>query len=542
MPAMAGRSRTPLWLAIPVLVHAALLLPLWFDAPIVDDYQVLLSGTMRLQDARSFGEFLQLLWAQQNEHRLVVTRAAAWVMAESLGRIDFRLLATLGVVSVAAILGLLWLEFRDRVDAALVGAAGFVLFQLTYYESSLTASAASSHIGVLACALGCFHFAMRPGRGHLAGGLALGILSAATQANGLLVAPLAMAACALRGQGIRATLFGAVAAILWLLYFSGYERPPHAVSQPGALLKPVETAQLFLVVIGGLAPGPWPATIFGTALLAALAWLSFDGSLKKRPSIALFVAFILLTAAAIAMSRVGFGVFWASRYAINSSCLASVVLLLLCANNSFGIARRAKELFVIAATGSLALSWAIWPYAADYSMRGHLLAKSVPDTPGLVHEPYVGVDFPRYDMAIGLLQEAASRGLYHARDLPVFAATTRSSSAPPPAPLGGRLETIEVTGSKVVAAGWADIAPTARGRVFVAHAPAAPSSARLELVPRSDIARSTRDRDMVYAGFRWEGRFDSESEAKRAAAGLCLVVEAPGYPPRTLAGTRPCTH
>ena len=110
----AGKSASGLaWVALPFLVYLTLLSRLWFDAPIADDYSAILEGTMRLMDARTFSESLQVLLSQHNEHRIVITRAVAWTVAKIGGDIDFRVLVLLGNLGLAAIIALLWSQFRD---------------------------------------------------------------------------------------------------------------------------------------------------------------------------------------------------------------------------------------------------------------------------------------------------------------------------------------------------------------------------------------------------------------------------------------------
>lgn len=533
-------SKQLMWIALPLLTYLVLLVRLWFDAPIQDDYSAILDGTMRLQDARSTAGWIHALVAQHNEHRIIVTRAAAWMMAELGGRIDFRLLALLGSLGLVAILAVLWTEFRDRVGAPLLGAAGFVLCQMTFYESALMSMAAVSNFGVLAFAMACFHFALRPGAANVASAVAFGLLAAGSQANGLFALPLAAAgAFFLLGKKQRGWLFAAVAVALWLLYMADYQHPANHRSPLEALRRPLETAQLFLVIVGGLAPGPWPATGFGATLVAALAWLALGGFWRRRPVIALCIAFILVSAAAAAVGRSGFGVFWASRYSINSSCLAAMVLLLIVEQRRW-FADHAKRVFVAAAAGSLALSWAIWPYAATFSFRGHLLAKPLPDAPARVVEPYFGIDFPNVAMATNLLARAEARKLYRAPEVAVYAELRAAQSPAVTDRKSGMVDSLQVTGSRIVLTGWTDLVATTPGRTFVAHAAEMPRSSSLVLLARSDIALASRRPELVFSGFRWEGEYQSDEQARSAARALCLIVMAPGQPPTALQGNEAC--
>jgi hypothetical protein len=252
------------------------------------------------------------------------------------------------------------------------------------------------------------------------------------------------------------------------------------------------------------------------------------------------VAFILLSAGATAVGRVGFGVFWASRYAINSSCLVAVVLLLVAVRRDWA-ARQAIAAFAAAAIVSLGISWAVWPHAYAYAFRGRLLAKPLPDSPAVVTEPYFGIIFPT-DWAGPVLARAEARNLYKVRhEVAVFAAGLRASQSPPkPLRLNGALEKLGVEGTKVVASGWTDLTATMPGRIFTAHSAQAPRASALALIPRTDVATITGVSVLLFSGFRWEGQYESEEQARRAVASLCLLVEAPGYGPTALAGNDAC--
>ena len=538
----AARARELAWIALPFLAYLALLRRLWFDAPIGDDFFAILDVTMRLQDARSPGEWLQLLFSQHNEHRIVPTRLAVWLMAEVLGQVNFRFIALIGNLGLAAILFVLWLEFRDRVGAMLVAAAGFLLCQMTYYEGALLSMAACSNIGVLAFAVASFHFALRPGTGNAAAGLVLGLLATVSQANGLFALPVAAVACAILGPRRRAWVYAAVAIVAWALYMGSYQHPSYHASPLAALGRPVETLHLFVIIVGGLAPGPLLATAFGVVMLATIAWLAFGGFWRRRPAIAACVAFILLSAAAGAVARVGFGVFWASRYAVNSSCLAAIVFLLLAERRTWTAFPARAIVLVAAAIASLSLSWLVWPQAMAYSFRGRLLARPVPDSPQVrLADRYFGVNFPNDDIARDFLSRAEARKLYGPREVPVFGAELRASQAPPfPGRQGGNLDSLEVAGARVVVTGWSDLSATLRGRTFTAHSPETPRASSLTIVGRTDMAVGAGRPDLLFSGFRWEGQYDSEEQARRAASSLCLLVQAPGYPPSALPHNSAC--
>jgi hypothetical protein len=194
-----------------------------------------------------------------------------------------------------------------------------------------------------------------------------------------------------------------------------------------------------------------------------------------------------------------------------------------------------------AALASVAFSWIAWPAASEYSFRGHLLAKARPDAPALVTGTYFGLNFPNYEIGRGFLARAEARGLYRAREVALFTAGLRDSTAPPaPGRQGGAMESLTVAGPRLAIVGWTELPASFRGRSFTAHSAEVPRSSALDVHERTDIAVALRRPDLLFAGFRWEGQYESEAQARRAARDLCLLVEAPGYPPSALLANAAC--
>ena len=93
-------------------------------------------------------EWLRMFVMQHNEHRIVVTRAIAWVLG-ALGPIDFRVLTFVGNLALAGIVLVFWAEFRGAVGAPLLAAAGFVVCQMTFYEGALLSMAATGSVSLV---------------------------------------------------------------------------------------------------------------------------------------------------------------------------------------------------------------------------------------------------------------------------------------------------------------------------------------------------------------------------------------------------------
>jgi len=518
------------WIALPVAVHLLILQHFWFNTPVWDDYGVV-GVVLRMLDAGSLREWLALLVGQHNEHRVALARLVEWVWTKALGQLDFRAMSLVGNLFLVGLLAFAWAQFRAQVAPIGFAAAAWLLFNWSYFEAALVSMATLSNIGVILAAFACLHFALRDGWASALASVGTGIVAAFTQGNGLFALPLAAMACAFMARRGRAVVMAVVAAALWLAYFHGYSRPPHLPSPLAALSRPVETAQLFLIVIGGLLPGRWSATLIGAALLSALGWLLWRGLWRTHPAVALWIAFILASAAAAAAARVGLGVFHASRYAINASILAALVVL-----GYWALARpagrRAQAIVVLAACASTLATAENWSLASEASFLARLLAKAVPATRDTVHDPYYGFRYPDTRYAREVLAWAERSGMYTPPVVTVhpFAVTTLAE-APGEARAIGGFDEVTLDGKRILVRGWTDIDAREPGNVLSVLSPGArPTALSAASWSRIDVAQAFRSERLLYSGFRLEVDFATADEAARAFPGLCVFARSPGQP------------
>jgi hypothetical protein len=529
---MTSRLGVAAWIAAVFAIHLAILTRFWFDTPVLDDFDCILDSMGAMARVEGMGDWLKHVFALQNEHRLAGTRLIPQILAWITGAIDFRVVMLVGTLFMFGVLGLMYAEFRDETTGPIAAAAAFLLLQWSYNETFLMASAATAHLGVVFFSFAALFFALRPG---WASAVACGIgalAAASSQANGLFVLPLAGLACLVLGRTRRGVAFLAVSAAVWLMYFTGYSRPPQHPSILKALEDPVKTFQQFLIIIGGIVPILGIAQLVGATILAALGWVTWKGLWRRHPTVYLWIVFVLVSSATVAAARVGFGLHFGSRYSVNAALLMAILAFAI-----YSLTRPWRPNLDLLAMGAAGLLWAAilivsLPLIQERAFRGRLLVEVAPgsNAPGL--DRFTGAQHPSLPHAARILAMAEEHGWYvpprYRVELPAVVTSGQRPAAAPPV---GVMDSVTPYGSDVTLRGWTDIAAIVPGRRFTLYPAEGVRSVAVEaLQPREDVAVALRRPDTLLSGFKIIARFDSEEQAKKAAANLCLYAEAPGHP------------
>jgi hypothetical protein len=530
LPPFAFRALA--WAAIPVAINFFILVRFWTDAPVFDDFDFMRSidGIMR---TNAFADWFQAVFAVANEHRAAVARLVGRALVGLTGGFDFRLLLALGMLALVGTFAFIWAEFRDEAAPAIVGAAAFLTFNWSYSEALLQATGALPHVGVMFIAFAALYFALRPGAKSAAACSIGGVLAVYTQANGLFVLPIAAVGCALARMWRRAFGLGALTVVIWALYFIGYQTPAQHPSPFKALEMPLKSFQFFLVNIGAIFPSIPHAQLIGGTLLAAFAWIAWKGLWRRHPTVFLWIAFVLLSAASMAAGRVGFGIYLASRYALNAALLMGILVFAIYSLTRPWRRGAATLAYVAAAVLWVAILMAALPEMGERVFKPRLLAEVSEGTAGSTYglPKYVGVQHPSVEHGQRLLEMAKSRGWYSPprRDLAPQKVST-AATPPPAARTAGFADKVRAEGRSLVIEGWTDIPPTV-AREFVlspADGSITPTLARIE--QRPDVAAALQSAEGLLAGYRIEAAYPSEEAARAAASRICVYVNAPGHP------------
>jgi hypothetical protein len=358
-----------------------------------------------------------------------------------------------------------------------------------------------------------------------------GVVAAFSQANGLLMLPIAAVGCFFGGRRMRAVGIALLAAAVWFIYFNGYMRPAAHPPITVAFRDPLSTFRLFLINIGGVVPSLALSQVVGLALLVVAGWVTWKGLWRRHPTAFLWMAFVLLSAATVTMGRAGWGLFRAERYAVYPALLMAILL--------FGVYVITKPwprpltrfAFVLAASFSIAATVISIPKILDMSAKGHLLVDLGESGKPFGLGRFAGVVYPVVEHPVSVLEKSGKKGLYHPprRDVQPTTVVT-APSKPPVARRMGEVHVAAVEGATVTLLGWTDIPATVPGRKMTIYPAEGITVAKMDRVqPREDAATALRRGDALLSGFRLVVDYATAEAAQRGAKAACIAVEAPGH-------------
>jgi len=312
--------------AAPVVVFFSILLAYGLNVPVTDDYDSALDYLNRMAQTEGlWAKFVWCLTAQHNEYKTILGNAIVWLQQALFGSIDFRLTCILGNLFVVFIAFLLWKMFLPREKdllrrLLLFVPASLLLFQLNYVETLNWATPGLQNLPVVAFAFASIYLLGKDTPGAYYAALVMLTLSISASTNGFFLLPVGV--LILLGQrrfGRAAGWIGVTGACLGV-YLIHYVF--HASLKPEAqsFIPKVYTKVLYLLgFVGGAAFIPKPASIvLGAAIVCYFIFLFRRGYLRRNPTVAYCVLFLLTTAAAVTMVRAQVGLWGSvtSRYRI----------------------------------------------------------------------------------------------------------------------------------------------------------------------------------------------------------------------------------
>jgi hypothetical protein len=321
------------WLLAALLLAAyvAMLRRYSVNFPFADDFAAILAAPHYFHYEQTLRGKLTFIFSLAGEHRIATLRLAALVGGHFLGGVNFQVLMYCGSALLVVAGGLL-IATVDRAARPLLAAiAAALVLSPANYEAAFWATGAL-HFGVLGEAFAALYCLGRRGVGWQIGAAVLVLAAAFTTANGLMAFPAAVLLLGMMGRWRLALGWAVFGAVLFGVYFVGYEAPPYQASLGAYLLDPLVPLRFFLTALGGLGHDASFALALGVSIALFWTWLIASGRIKSLPPV--FVAwavFLLLSFAAITWGRAGFGDQGAllSRYRVYSEFAVLLTLVAL---------------------------------------------------------------------------------------------------------------------------------------------------------------------------------------------------------------------
>jgi hypothetical protein len=500
VPAQPGFRRR--WLVAAALISAALL-PVWqvvektADARrnIVywDEFDTALSLVLRLESGLAPADFWREMLAENNGHRLVMSRLVYTAIHAVAGRINFAAAVLLAVFSTGG-------GARRLLLALLLSAA---VFNLSHYENFLWSGSSIDHFSVVFLATASLAALAANRRAWMAVAVVLGLMATLTLAQGLAVWP----AGALllhhtrRHRRLRVwTAAGAVATILFVAGLGSRQSELAALATPRGLGSAVHY-WLTLVgappVLGGRAAAPYA----GIGLLAALAVTRR----RAEPLLWHFAAFTVIGTAIIAAGRSAQteGVVH-SRYLLLGAFAWAIAVFHLLAprGGNAPVARRIALVlpclaaFHLAANREFADEVDSWLTCRDLATVAYIQHGADGRGPFSLH--------PRADHSTRLLQAAARAGIYAMEEICLEKPFPRGASES--GSLVYHLDEVAVTSRSASVRGWIGIPGRrfARGAIHVVlESGETRRMFNAISVPRADVPAATGRPEWDQAGFHF---------------------------------------
>ncbi len=288
------------------------------NVPFMDDFNAILGFTNNFFSSNLPRKF-DLLFSQNNEHRILFSRLAGLASYYLTGKINFRYLIILGNLSLIGLL-LVFLKatiFSKNVTIPprFIIPAVLLLFQPQYHELIFRAMAPLSFILVLFFVFLSLCLLAKQSAKFFSFSLLLAILATFTNGNGMFIFPAGFFVLFIqkRYKAIKPWLFAGI--LCTGLYFIGYSKPAQNPSIAAAIFNnPFRTISYFFHFLGSAAIISFQRE--SVSLLTGILFSVYFVYLIKikyfRINLAIFsfLLFLFITAVANSLCRSGFGACW----------------------------------------------------------------------------------------------------------------------------------------------------------------------------------------------------------------------------------------
>lgn len=252
------------------------------NLPFQDDFDGMLEPAVRFARAGhlSAGGFWRLLWTQDDERRLVLSRLLAIGQYALSGQLNFQIHMFLGLLTLPGILWILYRTIRQaKLPALLLLSFALLLFHIQYYEAFLWGQIPVQQIAVYFFALLTSYLLARPKTFAFA--IATAILGIFCDVNGCFYLPVGLALLVFQRRWRDAAIWTGLVGLMVFLYSYGLEVPAYRPKLGDNLKHPVSVLTNFLAFSGlafdfnGILSGTArliPVLVLGVATWVLAAW------------------------------------------------------------------------------------------------------------------------------------------------------------------------------------------------------------------------------------------------------------------------------
>ncbi len=365
------------------------------NIPHWDDFAVR-NSLVSFLNSGSFLEKLKILFAQHNEHRIVLTRLAALLIYEIKGTLDFKWLMFLGNFSLVGIVFLFYKTLKKYNQTLLsLVPISFLIFNVGLFENTFWGMASIQNFGVIFFAFLTFYFLVFSIENHKRKYLYFAILSCFfgvfASYNGIIIPIIGLLILLFQQRKQAIFIWIGSSALLLIGYFYDFTPNPEKstktdFSQPQLLLKGLFTTIGNAIDSSFVAPNKHIdlSMAVGLFLVIFMAIFAYQTIFKKyninKKTIDLFLlaclAFLIVTCVGITLARssFGFGTLLTSKYKIYSILIISIFYIV--ALQSFSENRK-NSFIQLAIFGAIAFN--IYTYIADYQSFKYLTQERITD-------------------------------------------------------------------------------------------------------------------------------------------------------------------
>ncbi len=399
-------------ISAPILFYFFCIFIFSVNVPFWDDYDSL-KQHMDFLSTSDTQERISILFKQHNEHRIVFNKTVFVLYDFLFQEINFKFLPLIGN---SALLILFLFFYKSFVSAknkpVLLIPIAWTLFQLANWRNMTWTLASLSNLYVLCFAGISFYFLSieRASRFYL--GFLFAIFAVFTQGSGMGIFPIIWCFLLVTKKYKESILWLAGFIIIATIYFIGYEKPINHPSIWAALSNQTQLWGYFFLFLGGFVFfSKSCALALGFCFFIFFIFLTIRKYYLEKPSLYLFIVFLILVSAIASLTRSGYGMDQAlvPRYKI-ISILLTISFYIVVADR-FYIYRRKVKTFLFS---SILFSMIFYSFSFEIGLES-LTFHRFQMIKGIIEwsKSKKGLSYPQPDAASETLSLAMKKGIFH---------------------------------------------------------------------------------------------------------------------------------